>query len=56
VLLGRLARRIGDTRMVRVIRRYLEAGVLLNGVVVAQHEGTPQGGPLSPLAGEQPAG
>ncbi len=33
----------------RVIRRYLEAGVLANGVVVERHEGTPQGGPLSPL-------
>jgi len=49
VLMGRLARRIGDRRLLRLIRRYLEAGVLLNGVVVEREEGTPQGGPLSPL-------
>jgi RNA-directed DNA polymerase len=49
LLMGRLAKRIGDKRLLRVIRRYLEAGVLLNGVVVERVEGTPQGGPLSPL-------
>ena len=49
LLMGRLARRIGDQRMLRLIRRYLEAGVMLNGVVVDREEGTPQGGPLSPL-------
>jgi RNA-directed DNA polymerase len=49
LLLGRLAKRIGDQRLLRLIRRYLEAGVLLNGVVVERGEGTPQGGPLSPL-------
>lgn len=49
VLMGRLEKRIGDTRLLRVIRRYLEAGVLADGVVVERHEGTPQGGPLSPL-------
>jgi group II intron reverse transcriptase/maturase len=49
VLMGRLARRIGDGRLLRLIRRYLEAGILLNGVVVEREEGTPQGGPLSPL-------
>jgi RNA-directed DNA polymerase len=49
VLLGRLAKRIGDPRVLRVIRRYLEAGVLADGIVVDRHEGTPQGGPLSPL-------
>jgi RNA-directed DNA polymerase len=49
VLMGRLARRIGDKRLLRLVRRYLEAGVLLNGVVVDRDEGTPQGGPLSPL-------
>ena len=48
-LLGRLAHRITDRRVLGLIRRYLEAGVLLNGVVVDRHEGTPQGGPLSPL-------
>jgi RNA-directed DNA polymerase len=49
VLLGRLVKRIGDPRVLRVIRRYLEAGVLADGVVIERHEGTPQGGPLSPL-------
>jgi group II intron reverse transcriptase/maturase len=49
VLMGRLVKRIADTRMLRLIRRYLEAGVLADGVVMERHEGTPQGGPLSPL-------
>jgi len=49
LLMGRLAQRITDRRVLRLIRRYLEAGVLLNGVVVRSEEGTPQGGPLSPL-------
>ena len=49
VLMGRLARRIGDRQLLRLIRRYLVAGVMANGVVVERHEGTPQGGPLSPL-------
>ena len=49
ILMGRLARRIGDRRVLRVIRRYLQAGVMVNGVVQERWEGTPQGGPLSPL-------
>ncbi len=49
VLMGRLAKRIADTRVLRLIRRFLDAGVMANGVVVERHEGTPQGGPLSPL-------
>src|SRR5262245_32410862 len=49
MLMGRLAKRIVDPRMLRLIRRYLNAGVLANGVVIERHEGTPQGGPLSPL-------
>jgi group II intron reverse transcriptase/maturase len=49
VLMGRLAKRIADKRMLGLIRRYLEAGVLANGVVAERSEGTPQGGPLSPL-------
>jgi group II intron reverse transcriptase/maturase len=49
VLMGKLQNRIGDSRMLGLIRRYLEAGVMANGVVVERHEGTPQGGPLSPL-------
>jgi len=49
ILMGRLAKRIADRRVLRLIRRYLNAGVLANGVVIERHEGTPQGGPLSPL-------
>jgi RNA-directed DNA polymerase len=49
VLMGKLSGRITDKRMLRLIRRYLEAGIMANGVVVERHEGTPQGGPLSPL-------
>jgi group II intron reverse transcriptase/maturase len=49
VLMNRLARRITDGRMLRLIRRYLEVGMLANGLVTERHEGTPQGGPLSPL-------
>jgi len=49
VLMERLARRIEDRRMLRIIRRFLEAGIMANGVVIDREEGTPQGGPLSPL-------
>jgi len=49
VLMGRLARRIGDKRLLRIIRRFLEAGIMADGVCVTRYEGTPQGGPLSPL-------
>jgi len=49
ILMSRLARRIDDKRLLRIVRRFLEAGMLQNGVCVDRHEGTPQGGPLSPL-------
>jgi RNA-directed DNA polymerase len=49
VLMGRLEKRIGDERMLRLIRGYLDAGIMVNGVVIERHEGTPQGEPLSPL-------
>lgn len=49
VLMGKLEARIADKRMLGLIRRYLEAGIMANGVVVERVEGTPQGGPLSPL-------
>jgi RNA-directed DNA polymerase len=49
VVMGRLAKRIEDKRMLGLIRRYLEAGIMANGVVMERYEGTPQGGPLSPL-------
>ena len=48
VLMGRLARRITDKRLLGIIRRFLEAGIMGQGVVVERYEGTPQGGPLSP--------
>jgi len=49
LLMGRLEKRIADKRMLGLIRRYLEAGRMADGVVQERHEGTPQGGPLSPL-------
>jgi RNA-directed DNA polymerase len=48
-LMVRIWRRVEDKRVLHLIRRYLQAGVMLNGVVIATEEGTPQGGPLSPL-------
>jgi group II intron reverse transcriptase/maturase len=47
--MGRLARRISDKRLLGLVRRYLNAGIMANGVVMERYEGTPQGGPLSPL-------
>lgn len=49
ILMSRLARRIGDKRLLLIIRRFLQAGLMQDGVCVAREEGTPQGGPLSPL-------
>jgi group II intron reverse transcriptase/maturase len=49
ILMDRLAKRIADKAVLRLIRRYLEAGILAHGVVQERVEGTPQGGPLSPL-------
>jgi group II intron reverse transcriptase/maturase len=49
ILMGRIARRITDKRILRLIRRYLQAGIMVHGVVQERYEGTPQGGPLSPL-------
>src|SRR5258708_16088059 len=48
-MMSRLARRIKDKRVLRLIRRYLQAGIMSAGVTTARREGTPQGGPLSPL-------
>jgi RNA-directed DNA polymerase len=49
ILMARLARRVLDKRLLRIVRRYLNAGMMQNGVCIERHEGTPQGGPLSPL-------
>jgi group II intron reverse transcriptase/maturase len=49
ILMGALAKRITDARVLTLIRRYLEAGIMVAGVVQERHGGTPQGGPLSPL-------
>jgi RNA-directed DNA polymerase len=49
ILMARLARRVADKRLLRIVRRFLEAGLMRDGVCIERHEGTPQGGPLSPL-------
>jgi group II intron reverse transcriptase/maturase len=49
IMMSRLARKVKDERVLKLIRRYLEAGMMSGGVVSARTEGTPQGGPLSPL-------
>jgi RNA-directed DNA polymerase len=49
ILMSRIARRIGDKRLLLIIRRFLRAGMMQDGVCVSRDEGTPQGGPLSPL-------
>lgn len=49
ILMERLSRRIDDKAVLRLIRRYLVAGIMDGGVVMQRYEGTPQGGPLSPL-------
>lgn len=49
ILMSRLARKIKDERVLKLIRRYLEAGMMEGGIVSMRTEGTPQGGPLSPL-------
>ena len=49
VLMARLARRIEDKRILHLIRRYLTAGMMEGGLVSQRSQGTPQGGPLSPL-------
>ena len=49
VLMGRMEKRVRDKRILGLIRNYLEAGIMLHGVVIERNEGTPQGGPLSPL-------
>jgi len=47
--MGQVANRVGDKRLLKLIRAFLNAGVMENGLVSPSVEGTPQGGPLSPL-------
>jgi RNA-directed DNA polymerase len=49
ILMNRVARRVADRRVLRLIRSYLTAGMRVGGIVTERREGTPQGGPLSPL-------
>lgn len=49
ILMYKLSRDIKDKRVLRLIRKYLQFGIMINGIVVASEEGTPQGGLLSPL-------
>lgn len=48
-LMGTLAKQIEDKRLLKLIRKYLKSGIMINGIVTTSEEGTPQGGPLSPL-------
>ncbi|MCY1310831.1 Group II intron-encoded protein LtrA [compost metagenome] len=56
ILINRLQKRIRDAGVIRLIRAYLNSGLMDGGVVLQRHEGTPQGGPLTPPTIEQTAG
>jgi RNA-directed DNA polymerase len=49
MLMARVARHVSDKRLLRITRRFVEAGMMWDGVCIERYEGTPQGGPLSPL-------
>ena len=49
ILMARVRRRVKDERLLKLIRRYLQSGIMQNGLTETRTEGTPQGGPLSPL-------
>lgn len=49
ILIDRLRKRVDDAGVIRLVRAYLNSGIMDHGVVLSREEGTPQGGPLSPL-------
>lgn len=49
ILMERLSRKIQDKRVLKLVRKYLESGIMVDGIKISSEEGTPQGGPLSPL-------
>jgi RNA-directed DNA polymerase len=49
ILMSRVARKIEDKRILKLIRKFLQANIMINGLCIISEEGTPQGGPLSPL-------
>jgi RNA-directed DNA polymerase len=48
VLMARVARRVKDKRLLRLLRKYMDSGVMVGGVIQEREEGTPQGGPVTP--------
>jgi len=54
ILMNRIARRVYDKRALRLIRKYMQAGIMIGGLVTQPVKGTPQGGPLSPLLSSVP--
>ena len=49
ILMSRVARKIKDKRVLKLIRKFLQAGIMIGGIETVPEQGTPQGGPLSPL-------
>ena len=49
ILIDRIRKPVNDAGVIRLVRAYLDSGIMVNGVVVGRAEGIPQGGPLSPL-------